>query len=997
MPSDEWTGTIRGGRGEPPTQDKLYKASATSGSTHGPVECLGLTFESEDERREHFLGRLRKGLEELHTRLDGVPWDGAEHAAARLSAIRHWPMGSQAQLRTLVERMRSADRTKDLFQRWKDEVGFPQGEIEDILNLSDPPWHTACPNPFLDEFVATYGQPYHPDELYRRTPFAVDVKEGKTHAVYRAHGYHTKVPHLAIIPSLLHYTEPGDLVLDGFSGSGMTGVAAQWCESAPKSYRRELEAIWTKQGLGKPKWGPRRAILNDLSPLAGFISANYTLPFDVDEFAEAGRKLLDEVDAELGWMYETLHTDGKTHGRIDYTVWSEVFGCSNCGGDIVFTNEALDQKTGRTRDTFPCPHCRSELTKRRLERQFATHIDVSTNTTVQAPRRRPVILTYSLAGEKYQKDPDATDLATLERVAHLPLPTQHPSALIPPMHMTHQRARMESFGITHIHHFFLPRAAHALATAWRRAASHVDLRLRHMLLYFVEQAIWTMSLLNRFRPTGYSQVNQYLPGVYYSPSQHAECSPWYVLEGKLRRLKRTFHESACRTNKANDRGAIVATGTTAHLGLPAGSVDYIFTDPPFGENLYYADLNFLVESWHGVLTNAMPEAIVDRFKRKSLPTYQRLMQSCFEEYRRVLKPGHWMTVVFHNSRNAVWIAIQEAMLAAGFVVADVRTMDKQQGSYRQVTSTAVKQDLIISAYKPNDGLEGRFQLTSGSEEGVWDFLRTHLNQLPVFVAKNGNTEIVHERQPHVLFDRMVAFHVLRRVTVPLSVGEFLAGVSQRYPQRDGMVFLPDQAAEYDRKRSATGDVSQMEIFVRDEDSAIQWLREQLRRKPQSFQDIHPRFLRELRGQLKHEKLPELSEMLDQNFLHYDGSGDVPSQIHSYLWTNYKDLRNLAKDHPALQARARGRWYVPDPSKALDVEKRRTRALLREFEEYRISSQRHLKLFRLEAMRAGFFRAYQVRDYETIIRVAEKLPPTVLREDQKLLLWYDQAVTRTATP
>ena len=415
---------------------------------------------------------------------------------------------------------------------------------------------------------------------------------------------------------------------------------------------------------------------------------------------------------------------------------------------------------------------------------------------------------------------------------------------------------------------------------------------------------------------------------------------------------------------------------------------------PFGENIYYADLNFLVESWHGVLTNAAPEAIVDRFKKKGLPEYQRLMQRCFEEYQRVLKPGRWITVVFHNSRNAVWTAIQEAMLAAGFVVADVRTMDKQQGSYRQVTSTAVKQDLVISAYKPNDGLEGRFTLTRGTEEGVWDFLRTHLGQLPVFVAKEGRVEVVNERQPHLLFDRMVAFHVLRNVTVPLSIGEFLAGVVRRFPERDGMVFLLEQVAEYDRKRLVAEEVVQLEIFVVDESSAIQWLKRQLARKPQSFQDIHPQFIREIAGWQKHEKLPELSEMLDQNFLHYRGAGEVPSQIHAWLSTNFKELRGLPKDHPALRAKATGRWYVPDPNKAADVEMRRTRILLREFEEYRQSPQRRLKLFRLEVVRAGFFKAYQDQDYTTIIEVAKKIPEAVLQEDQKLLLWYDQALTRT---
>lgn len=976
--SKRGSGTVRLFR-KPSGQDELFV-----------VECLGLTFENDDARRAHFSSKLREGLEELHSKLGGLPYMSVDDAVARMAAVGHWPMGDVARLRGLAERMRHADSQKDLLQRWKDEVGFPHGAIEDILNLSDPPYHTACPNPFLEAFVEAYGKLYDPDEPYRRKPFAVDVSEGKTDAIYRAHGYHTKVPHLAIVPSILHYTEPGDLVLDGFAGSGMTGVAAQWCGTAPESYRKSLEALWSKEGFGKPHWGLRRSIQNDLSPIASFIAANYGLPFDLDAFAAAGRALLDEVKAELGWMYETLHTNGESTGRIGYTVWSEVFGCPDCTGEIVFTDEALDETSGRVWDVFPCPQCGSEMTKRRLERLYESRFDSSINATVRVPKRKPAMILYSLDGVTYRKNPDASDVATLERINRLPLPPEVPSDPIPPMHMTHERARMEYSGVTHLHHFFLPRAAHALATMWRRANAHVDLRLRHMLLYFVEQALWTMSVLNRYRPTGYSQVNQYLTGVYYVPSQHSECSPWYVLTGKLERLETTFRKSSA----TNNSGCIVTTSTTASLGIPDNSADYVFTDPPFGENIYYADLNFLVESWHGVLTNAAPEAIVDRFKKKGLPEYQRLMQRSFEEYQRVLKPGRWITVVFHNSRNAVRTAIQEAMLAAGFVVADVRTMDKRQGSYRQVTSTAVKQDLVISAYKPNDGLDARFALTKGTEDGVWDFLRTHLAQLPVFVARDGRVEVVNERRPHLLFDRMVAFHVLRNVTVPVSVGEFLAGLARRFPERDGMIFLPDQVAEYDKKRLAAQEVVQLEIFVVDESSAIQWLKRQLIRKPQSFQDIHPQFIPEIGGWQKHEKLPELSEMLEQNFLCYYGAGDVPSQIHGYLSTNFKELRNLPKDHSTLRAKAKGRWYVPDPNKAADVEMRRTRALLREFDEYRQSPQKRLKLFRLEAVRAGFFKAYQDQDYGTIIAVAEKIPEAVLQEDQKLMLYYDTALTRS---
>jgi hypothetical protein len=370
------------------------------------------------------------------------------------------------------------------------------------------------------------------------------------------------------------------------------------------------------------------------------------------------------------------------------------------------------------------------------------------------------------------------------------------------------------------------------------------------------------------------------------------------------------------------------------------------------------------------------------------------MQVCLKKYCDVLKPGRWMTMVFHNSSNAVWAAIQEALTGAGFVVADVRTLDKQQGSYRQVTSTAVKQDLVISAYKPNGGLEQRFELEKGTDDGVWDFVRTHLRQLPAFVAKDGNVEVIAERQPYLLFDRMVAFHVQRNVTVPVSVGEFFGGLAQRFPERDGMYFLPDQVAEYDQKRMTASEVRQLEIFVRNEKSAIQWLRQQLQDKPQTFQEIHPQFMREIAGWEKHERPVELRDLLEQNFLLYGGQDEVPSQIHRYLSTNFHDLRKLPKDAPALRAKARDRYYVPDPAKEADVQKSREKALLREFGEYRELKQKKLKVFRLEAIRTGFRWAWQQNDYNAILDVAEKIPEDVLQEDAMLLMWYTNSLIRT---
>ena len=904
---------------------------ATAPNDAGPVECLGMTFESDDARRDHFLARLKEKLPDLRQRHD-----------------------------------------------------FPIGEDDDILRLSDPPYYTACPNPFLVEFVERYGKPYDPDEPYHREPFAVDVSVGKTDPLYKAHGYHTKVPHRAIVPSILHYTKPGDIVLDGFCGSGMTGVAAQWCGSAPPDYRIELEQQWKKEGRQPPQWGARRAILGDLSPAATFIAANYNIPFDVDAFADAAQKLLDDVEEEIGWMYETLHTDGKTKGQINYTVWSECFSCPQCTREIVFVDVALGP-LGKTQDSFLCPSCSKVLNKRALNRRYETTPDIATGTPSKKILLKPVLINYTIGTTQYTKTPDQQDRFTLDRISALRLPIEAPDNPFPIDRMSHG-SRLEPKGITHVHHSYLSRSLHALSVMWRKARQHKDRRIRNVLLFLVEQAVLTMSLLNRYRANQGSQSNQVLSGVYYVPSQIAEISPWYRFSRKVRTISRLFDFrviSDCVAASTSD-GAVST--------IPSNSVDYVFVDPPFGENIFYADLNYMVESWHRLHTSTQTEAIVDKFKGKGLPEYQRLMELCFKEFYRVLKPGRWMTIVFHNSKNVIWAAIQEAIFSARFVVADVRVLDKVQRTYRQITSDAVKRDLVISAYKPNGGLEARFEIHAGTDEGVWEFIRIHLRQLPVFFSSDGELEVVAERQGNLLYDRMISFHVLRGIAVPLSAGEFYEALAQRYPRRDGMYFLPEQAVAYDRNRSGKV-VRQLDIFVKDENTAIQWLRHQLEKKPRTFQDIHPTYIQEIGGWSKHEEIQELSQLLMENFLQYDGTGDVPPQIHTYLSTNFKDLRKLAKDDPSLQTKAKARWYVPDPHKAADLEKLRERTLLREFAEYLNADLRRLRVFRLEAIRYGFHRAWQERDYATIVAVGGKIPGSVIQEDPKLLMWLDQATVR----
>ena len=78
--------------------------------------------------------------------------------------------------------------------------GFPIAKDEDIIALSRPPYYTACPNPFIEEFIQEKGTPYdEASDDYHREPYSGDVSEGKSDPIYMAHSYHTKVPYRAMV------------------------------------------------------------------------------------------------------------------------------------------------------------------------------------------------------------------------------------------------------------------------------------------------------------------------------------------------------------------------------------------------------------------------------------------------------------------------------------------------------------------------------------------------------------------------------------------------------------------------------------------------------------------------------------------------------------------------------------------------------------------------------------------------------------------------------
>lgn len=879
------------------TSEYLESLDKNSLFSKGSVTVLGKTFANDGERREYFRNELRKKLPEL-----------------------------------------------------KKLAGFPAGNDDDIINLSDPPFYTACPNPWTQDFVSEWeaqkktleAEGKRDAHFEVKEPYASDVSEGKNNPIYNAHSYHTKVPHPAIMRYILHYTEPGDIILDGFAGTGMTGVAASACGKCGIDLKNKIEAEFAANGYNPPVWGERHAVLGDLSPVASFIAYNYNTPVDAAVFESEAKKALAQVEEECGWMYETRHTDG-TKGRINYVVWSDVFVCPDCGSEVVFFDAAVDKEKGEILDEFPCAACGAKHTKKQMKRAVKTVFDKALGKSVTQAKTVPVLISYTdKSGKRHEKKPDAEDFKLIEKIDATDIPYWFPTDVMCEGREAH---RNDSAGITNVHQFYTKRNLWVLAALWDK-------------LNFQERIILTNCLsrnatkLNRYVVNSHNphgRINGPLTGTLYIPSETVEQNVFTLISEK------SFID-------LNIQNLVSVTSAEDSL-LAQNSVDYIFTDPPFGANIMYSELNFLQESWLRVKTNNKEEAIENEAQHKGLTEYLNIMQKCFAEYFRVLKPGKWLTVEFSNTQSSVWNAIQLALNRTGFVIANVAVLDKQHGGIKSMTySTAVKQDLVLSCYKPSETFAKNF-LIQDSTANTWSFVEEQLEHLPIPAFKDEKTAAVVERSPKVLYDRLITYFLMRGLNVPLDASDFQDGLFARYVYEDGMVFTSEQASKYrelKKKHNVTGQMKLFVAVIESESDAIQWLREKLSEKPLKYQDIQPEYRKAYAIKRKGEVEVELKDVLEENFI------KNPDEA----------------------------WRVPDMNEQKDRDAMRTKALLKIWSDYcqQVDSGKVKKLkdVRLEAVKAGFKDCYQKKDFKRIVQIGEKIPENLLVEDETLLNYYDIA-------
>jgi DNA modification methylase len=482
-------------------------------------------------------------------------------------------------------------------------------------------------------------------------------------ALYNAHSYHTKVPPEAITPFLKHYTRPGDVVLDPFCGTGMTGVAAMQ--------------------LG------RRAILNDLSVVAAHLSHNHTRSCSTALLETAFKEVESDLIEEFKELYAC--TDGKQRGYVYYTLWSRDASCPHCATHFSIWN-SIDRDTGRMPAMVKCPKCRRSIAKQGLK--YAGN--------------RPVLISYKKAnGERAERPLLKADLALLNRYTSNSPAAWYPRVKVEASREMYIRSALHLQGIKEVADFYTPRNLRALALLWARIQQVKDLRARSALSFAFTNTAWHGTRMRRFNARGGQRP---LTGTLYIPQLSSEANVLEVMRNKIRQL-RSYYEAL--GDPQSEPPAIRLGSATNLEGIADASIDYVFTDPPFGSNLFYADCNLIWESWLGGITKPQDEAIVNRSRKaehggKSVADYEALMSASMAEIFRVLKPGAWATLVFHNTDPSVWRAIQTAAESAGFQIDKAASLDRKQQSHkgykgRAQTEKVAHFDVIMSMRKRKAG------------------------------------------------------------------------------------------------------------------------------------------------------------------------------------------------------------------------------------------------------------------------------------------------------
>jgi hypothetical protein len=450
------------------------------------------------------------------------------------------------------------------------------------------------------------------------------------------------------------------------------------------------------------------------------------------------------------------------------------------------------------KEEFACPHC--GFVGKKMHHTRIDSVPVVTNFECQG-------------GCKPKRRAHQTTEAEKQRIAEIEakeISYWYPTDSFGADREMYIRSALHRRNIHRVCDFYTKRNLWALATIWNRL-SHVEAAFQFPFSGIVPLA----SKLYRYRTTGGGGPSLNL----YPPSLSRENSVPNLISEKIGDLP------ALSFLTLTD--ALITCGSAGNLGPSDESIDYIYTDPPFGSNIFYADCSILWESWLQDFTDVRQEAVWNKSLKqseggKTLDDYARIMAGAFAEMHRVLKPGRWASVVFSNSDDRVWQVIREGAAAAGFDLANTVALDKKQRSFKQVKGEKGEENVVGTDVIMNLHKKARVMVQVAEvvdlDATLLGILRRHLEELPARIRTDPRTYSDALRTTDAVYS--VALQELmkngmsnRGVTMPY-IDELCASAFKKI---GGRWYLPSEEIYSDSLLAE----------IQNEPSAIAWVRRQL--------------------------------------------------------------------------------------------------------------------------------------------------------------------------
>jgi len=585
------------------------------------------------------------------------------------------------------------------------------------------------------------------------TLYKTPLPAKRTGALYNAFPYPTKISPEAIAIYIACHTKIGDSILDPFAGSGTTGLATMLCDNPTE------DMISTAKKMGvNPIWGKRKAVLYELSTLGSFISKVMCNPPSSKRFEELAKTLIKEVSNELSGIYTVKDEQGRT-GEVRYIIWSDLIICPKCKSEHTYFDVAVSKSPLQVKKEFECNQCMHQGNISALDKVTEAYFDPVLNQDIVRKKRVPAWIYGKTGKQNWNRKANNEDLFIHDTyLKYLDF------SLVPNYKINWGILYRKGYhtGITHLHHFYTNRNLVVFSKLWNRIERYpmeYQDALKLLLLSYNSSHSTLMSRVVVKKDSSDFVITGSQSGVLYISSLPVEKNIFEGLKRKITTLSKAFkliEESASEVT-------VVNKSSTNIVGIE-GTIDYVFTDPPFGDYIPYSEINQLNEAWLQTLTEDKNEVIINKAQGKSVVDYGELMEQVFHQLNKSLKKDGRISLVFHSAKSEVWRSLVNSFSNAGFSVLLSNILDKVQGSFKQVTSSIKVQGdplLLLAKSKP---ITNHIIETNKKEE-------TQIINDLIYEAFTLNNNL-NEQKPERLYSRYVSACIESGVPVSQNAKDF---------------------------------------------------------------------------------------------------------------------------------------------------------------------------------------------------------------------------------